>query len=76
MMNNPMMQMMAKLQQAKNPFAIAQQMAGGNQGLINALQQLQGKSTPQEKEMFMRNLYKSRNQDITQTANQFGLRLQ
>lgn len=76
MMNNPMSQMMMKLQQARNPFAVAQQMAGGNQGLINALQQLQSKSTPQAKEQFMRNLYKSRNQDITQTANQFGLRLQ
>lgn len=76
MMNHPMMQMMAKLQQAKNPFAMAQQMAGGNQGLINALKQLQSKSTPQEKEQFMRNLYKSRNQDMTQTANQFGLNIQ
>jgi hypothetical protein len=76
MMNNPIFQMMAKLQQAKNPFAVAQQMAGGNQGLINALQQLQSKSTPQEKEQFMRNLYQSRNQNITQTANQFGLRIQ
>lgn len=76
MMNHPMMQMMAKLQQAKNPFAMAQQMAGGNQGLVNALKQLQSKSTPQEKEQFMRNLYKSRNQDMTQTANQFGLNIQ
>lgn len=76
MMNHPMFQMIAKLQQAKNPFSVAQQMAGGNQGLINALQQLQGKSTPQEKEQYLRNLYKSRNQDINQTANQFGLRIQ
>lgn len=74
-MINPMFQMMMKLQQAKNPFALARQMAGGNQGLINALQQLQGKSTPQEKEQFMRNLYSSRNQDINQTANQFGLNI-
>lgn len=76
MMNNPILQMMARLQQARNPFAMAQQMAGGNQGLLNALQQLQGKSTPQEKEQYLRNLYKSRNQDINQTANQFGLRIQ
>lgn len=72
---NPLFQMMSRLQQAKNPFAMAQQMAGGNQGLINALQQLQRKSTPQEKEQFMRNLYNSRNQDINQIANQFGLRI-
>ena len=76
MMNNPLFQMMMKLQQAKNPFAIAQQMAGGNQGLLNHLQQLQSKNTPQEKEEYIRNLYKSRNQNINQTANQFGLRIQ
>ena len=75
MMNHPIFQMFNKLQQAKNPFALAQQMAGGNQGLLNALQQLQGKSTPQEREQFLRNLYKSRNQDINQIANQFGLKL-
>lgn len=76
MLNNPIIQMMNKLKQAGNPFSMAQQMAGGNQGLINALQQLQSKTTPQEKEQFMRNLYKSRNQDINQTANQFGLKIQ
>ena len=75
MMNNPMFQMIAKLQQAKNPFIIAQQMAGSNQGLLNHLQQLQNKNTPQEKEEYIRNLYQSRNQDINQTANQFGLRI-
>ena len=71
---NPLFQIMTKLQQASNPFAMAQQMARGNQGLINALQQLQSKSTPQEKEQYMRNLYNSRNQDISQTA-QFGLNI-
>lgn len=76
MMNNPLFQLMNRLQQAKNPFALAQQMAGGNQGLLNALQQLQSKATPQEKEQYLRNLYNSRNQDINQTANQFGLRIQ
>ena len=76
MLNNPIIQMMNKLKQSGNPFSMAQQMAGGNQGLINALQQLQSKTTPQEKEQFMRNLYKSRNQDISQTANQFGLKIQ
>ena len=75
MMNNPIFQMMSKLQQAQNPFAMAQQMAGGNQGLLNALQQLQSKNTPEEREQFTRNLYKSRNQDISQTANQFGLNI-
>ena len=75
MMNNPMVQLLNKLQQARNPFVMAQQMAGNNQGLLNHLQQLQGKSTPQEKEQYIRNLYKSRNQDINQTANQFGLRI-
>ncbi len=75
MMNHPIFQIMSKLQQAKNPFAMAQQMAGGNQGLVNALQQLQKKPSPQEKEQFIRNLYKSRNQDISQTASQFGLNL-
>lgn len=76
MMNNPIFQMMSKLQQAQNPFALAQQMAGGNQGLLNHLQQLQSKNTPQEKEQYLRNLYKSRNQDINQIANQFGLKIQ
>lgn len=75
MMNHPIMQIMTKLQQARNPFAMAQQMAGGNQGLVNALNQLKSKSTPQEKEQFIRNLYKSRNQDISKTANQFGLNI-
>lgn len=75
-MNHPMFQMMARLQQARDPFMMAQQMACGNQGLLNALQQLQGKATPQEKEQYLRNLYKSRNQDINQIANQFGLRIQ
>lgn len=75
MMNNPIFQMMTKLQQAGNPFAMAQQMARGNQGLLTHLQQLQSKSTPQEKEQYIRNLYQSRNQDINQTANQFGLRI-
>ena len=76
MMNNPIFQMMAKLQQAQNPFALAQKMAGNNQLLLNHLQQLQSKNTPQEKEQYLRNLYKSRNQDINQIANQFGLRIQ
>lgn len=74
MMNNPLFQMMTKLQQARNPFAMAQQMAGGNQGLLNALSELQNKS-PQGREQYIRNLYKSRNQDINQTANQFGLKI-
>ena len=76
MMNNPIFQMINRLQQAQNPFAVAQRMAGGNQGLLNHLQQLQNKKTPQEKEQYIRNLYQSRNQDINQTANQFGLRIQ
>ena len=75
MMNNPLFQIINRLQQAKNPFAVAQQMAGGNQVLLNHLQQLQSKNTPQEKEQYIRNLYQSRNQDINQIVNQFGLKL-
>lgn len=70
---NPM-QMLNMFKQAQNPFALMSQMCGNNaemKGIIDVLQNKQ----PQEWEQYAKNMAQSRNIDLKQFLNQFGLNI-
>ena len=73
MLNNPM-QLISMLRQAPNPMFLIQQLFGNHPKYNEVMKMAQGKS-PQEMEQYVRNLYQSQGQDITQTASQFGLKI-
>lgn len=73
MLNNPL-QIMNMLKQAPNPMFLIQQLFVNHPKYNEVMKMAQGKS-PQEMEQYVRNLYQSQGQDITQTASQFGLKI-
>lgn len=73
MLNNPM-QIIGMLQKAKNPMGMLQQMFGNHPQFAQVMQVIKDKNS-QQLEQYARNLAKNQNFDLTQFANQFGLKI-
>ena len=65
---------MQGMQAGSNPIPMLQQLTGNNPQMAQVLNIVNGKS-PKQLEQIARNLYKERGIDITQAAQQLGLKL-
>jgi hypothetical protein len=71
---NPLIQMMARLQQAQNPMGLIQQMFSKNPQFAKVMEMTRSKS-PQEIEALARNTAKTQGVDLNQVFNQLGLQM-
>lgn len=67
-------QILQMFKNANNPMAVMQQLSNNNPQIQQLMQNLQGK-TPQELEQYARNLAQSKNINLNQLLNQYGLNI-
>ena len=67
-------QLFQMFQNAQNPYALVQQLAGNNPQMQQVVNNLQGK-TPQELEQYARNVAQSKGINLNQYLKQFGLNI-
>lgn len=74
MMNNPLLQIVSKLRQAKNPMDMMSQLFSNNPKFQKVMEMTKGKS-PQEIQELAINTAQTQGIDINNILNQFGLNM-
>lgn len=74
MMNNPLLQIVSRLRQAKNPMDMMSQLFSNNPKFQKVMEMTKGKS-PQEIQELAINTAQTQGIDINNILNQFGLNM-